>query len=380
MTTTITAASVAAPQSASNDAAGRAGLVPLKPSPFNAESAVPALEPEVTSASSFYVRSNFAVPDLDPATHRLTVGGAVRTQLDLSLNELRALGSRTISTVMECAGNNRLQLTPLPSGEPWHVGAVSAGTWTGTPLRAVLERAGVNEKAGSGAVAGGVVEILFEGADHGKPKDGPGDIPFARSLPLDKALHGEALLVYEMNGAPLPRDHGAPLRLIVPSWYGMASVKWLHRIEALTEPFTGYYQRNRYVYELANGTPATPVGAMRVKSIIIYPEDGGTVVLGPCVVRGKAWSGEGEIVKVEVGVDGGDDWREATLSPVQDAGGQYTWRAWEYEWTADVAGRRALRSRATDSRGNVQPAQPTWNKYGYGNNAIRPIIFDVTAG
>jgi len=370
--TSTTTAKVAARQSASNEAAAaQVGLVPLKPSPFNAESAVPALEPAVTPASHFYVRSNFTVPDLDPASHRLTVGGAVRTQLNLSLEELRALGSRTISTVMECAGNNRLQLTPLPSGEPWHVGAVSAGTWTGTPLRVVLERAGVGD---------GVTEILFEGADHGKPKDGPGDIPFARSLPLDKALNGEALLVYEMNGAPLPRDHGAPLRLIVPSWYGMASVKWLHRIEALTEPFTGYYQRNRYVYELANGTPATPVGAMRVKSIIISPEDGGTVTLGPCVVRGKAWSGDSEIVKVEVGVDGGDDWREAKLLPVQDAGGQYTWRAWEYEWTADVAGRRALRSRATDSKGNVQPAQPTWNKYGYGNNAIRPIIFDVTAG
>ena len=215
-----------------------AQLVPLKPSPFNAESAIAVLAAPVTPAPSFYVRSNFAVPDLDAAAFRLRVEGAVKTPFELSLDELKTLGARTISTVMECAGNNRLQLAPLPSGEPWHAGAVSAGEWTGVPLRPLLERAGLQS---------GVMEILFEGADHGKPKDGPGDIPFARSLPLEKALHDDTLLVYDLNGAPLPRDHGAPLRLVVPQWYGMASVKWLSRIEAITEPFTGYYQKNRYI-------------------------------------------------------------------------------------------------------------------------------------
>lgn len=343
-----------------------AQLVPLKPSPFNAESAIPVLEAPVTPTPSFYVRSNFAVPELDPSAFRLRVEGAVNSTTELSLDELKALGARTVSTVMECAGNNRLQLAPLPSGEPWHAGAVSAGEWTGVPLRPVLDRAGVKN---------GVVEILFEGADHGKPKDGPGDIPFARSLPLEKALHDDTLLVYAMNGAPLPRDHGAPLRLVVPQWYGMASVKWLHRIEAITEPFTGYYQKNRYIYTLAGGAAPTPVTTMRVKSLIVTPDEGATIAPGPYVVRGKAWSGEGEVVKVEVAVDGGDDWREAKLLP--SSGGPYSWRAWEYEWVADVAGRRALRSRATDSKGNVQPEAPTWNKYGYGNNAVRPVIFTV---
>ena len=345
--------------------AQRAQLVPLKPSPFNAESAVPALREGTTPSLSFYVRSNFAVPSPDPATFRLRVDGTVRQTVELSLDELKSLGARTIQTVMECAGNNRLQLAPLPSGEPWHAGAVSAAEWTGTPLRAVLDRAGVKD---------GTIEILFEGADHGKPKDGPGDIPFARSLPLEKALHEDTLLVHTMNGEPLPRDHGAPLRLVVPRWYGMASVKWLHRIEAITEPFTGYYQRNRYIYALAGGATPTPVTTMRVKALITSPDEGETIPQGAYVVRGKAWSGEGEVVKVEVGVDGGDDWREAKLLP---STGPYTWRAWKYEWTADVAGRRALRSRATDSKGNVQPESPTWNKYGYGNNAVRPIIFTV---
>src|SRR5687767_8666814 len=355
-----------------------AQLVPLKPSPFNAESAIPVLDAAVTPAPSFYVRSNFAVPEVDPAAFRLRVEGAVSKRLELSLDELKALGPRTIATVMECAGNNRLQLAPLPSGEPWHAGAVSAGEWTGVPLRPVLERAGVKD---------GVIEILFEGADHGKPKDGPGDIPFARSLPLEKALHEDTLLVYALNGEPLPRDHGAPLRLVVPQWYGMASVKWLHRIEAITEPFTGYYQKNRYIYALAGGAAPTPVTTMRVKSLIVTPDEGATIAQGSYLVRGKAWSGEGEVVKVEVAVDGGDDWREAKLLRVPgqsgasglaaSGGGAHTWRAWEYEWVADVAGRRALRSRATDSKGNVQPEAPTWNKYGYGNNAVRPVIFTV---
>jgi DMSO/TMAO reductase YedYZ molybdopterin-dependent catalytic subunit len=359
-TTTSTAAAGAA------GAAGASkGLVPVKPAPFNAESAVPALDADVTPAPSFYVRSNFAVPSLDASHYRLAVEGAVERRLELALDELRALGTKTVTTVMECAGNNRLQLAPLPSGEPWHVGAVSSGAWTGVPLRAVLERAGLRS---------GVVEILAEGADHGKPKDGPGDIPFARSLPLAKALDGESLLAFELNGAILPPDHGAPLRLVVPAWYGMASVKWLRRLEALVEPFDGYYQRRRYIYDYGDGSAPAPVTRMRVKSIVISPEEDSTVPLAPLTVRGRAWSGAGEIVKVEVAVDGGDDWREARLLPQRAA---VTWRAWEFDWTPDAPGRRALRARATDSAGNVQPDAARWNKYGYGNNSVRPVVVNV---
>lgn len=343
-------------------------LVPLKPSPFNAEASFARLRTPITPNESFYVRSNFAIPTLHHEDYRFTVGGAVQRELDLSLDELKALGTRTITTVMECAGNNRLALFPLPSGEPWHIGAVSAARWTGIPLRAVIERAGVGA---------GVVEILAIGADHGKPKDGSGDIPFARSLPLEKALDPDTLLAYEMNGEPLPRDHGAPLRLIVPDWYGMASVKWIQRLEALTEPFTGYYQHNRYVLDYDDGTPPSPVRRMQVKSIITSPLDGDTVPLGSITVRGQAWSGEGEVVKVEVSIDGGGAWQEARLLAApdnDDAQGTHTWQEWEFEWDVDVAGRRALRSRATDSQGNVQPDAGRWNKYGYVNNAVRPII------
>src|SRR3954471_11803011 len=147
----------------------RASLVPVKLSPFNAESAIEELAPEITPTDGFYVRSNFKVPQLSAATHRVAVAGNVERPLDLGLDDLRRLGTRTILTTMECAGNNRMSLAPLPSGEPWLGGAVSTGRWTGTPLAAILDQAGV--KAGT-------VEILVEGADRGKPSDGPPDIPF----------------------------------------------------------------------------------------------------------------------------------------------------------------------------------------------------------
>jgi DMSO/TMAO reductase YedYZ molybdopterin-dependent catalytic subunit len=347
------------------------GLVVVKVAPFNAEAGLDRLGAQITPTPSFYVRSNFAVPQLEPDRHAIGVEGAVERPLRLSPADLHALPIRTVTTTMECAGNNRSTLAPLPSGEPWQAGAVSAARWTGVALRDVLDRAGVQ---------GGTIEVLAEGADRGTPKDGPADIPFARSLPLDKAMHPDTLLALEMNDAPLPPDHGAPVRLVVPEWYGMASVKWLARIVALTEPFTGYYQARRYIYDHGGDQPVTPVTRMRVKSVIVSPAEGSTVAAGTVVVQGKAWSGDGAIVKVEVAVDGGDTWQEARLLEDGGAEGQrasYTWRAWEFVWQASDPGRHALRARATDSAGNRQPDAARWNKYGYGNNAARPVMVMV---
>jgi len=343
----------------------RDALVPVKLAPFNAESAADQLTPDVTPLDGFYIRSNFKVPELNARDHRLTVGGNVERELDLGIADLKALGAKTIVTTMECAGNNRMSLAPLPTGEPWLGGAISTGRWTGTPLRAVLERAGVKP---------GTIEILAEGTDRGKPSDGPPDIPFARSLPLDRALHEDTLLVWEMNGQPLPTDHGAPLRVVVPSWYGMAAVKWVRRLEAITEPFTGYYQRNRYIFDYSDGETPGPVTTMLVKSIILTPQDGQTVPAGKYRVRGRAWSGVAAIEKVDVTVDGGENWQRARVLP---AVSQYGWHLWEYDWDASGPGRHALRSRATDSLGNVQPAVARWNKYGYGSNGIQVIAIDV---
>jgi len=346
-------------------------LVPVKLAPFNAESEVGKLAADLTPNEDFYVRSNFKLPSLDPSGYRLRVGGNVERPLTLGLDDLRALGSKTLVTTMECAGNNRTLLAPLPSGEPWQGGAVSTGRWTGVPLAAVLERAGPRA---------GTLEILFEGADRGRPRDLPaalaepgGDVPFARALPLEKALHPDTLLALEMNGQPLPADHGAPLRLIAPAWYGMGSVKWVARIEALTEPFRGYYQANRYIYDYGDGPPP-PVTTMLVKSTIVSPLEGEVVPLGPAVVRGRAWSGSGEITRVEVAVDGGETWQEARLGP---AVGPYGWRSWELEWEATDPGRHALRSRATDAAGNVQPPIARWNRYGYGSNGIQVLVVNT---
>ncbi|HEY3107816.1 MAG TPA: sulfite oxidase [Chloroflexota bacterium] len=340
-------------------------LVPVKLSPLNAESAIDQLEPEVMPTEGFYVRSNFAVPKLSAADHRVAVAGNVERPLELSLDDLRRLGTKTLLTTMECAGNNRMSLAPLPSGEPWLGGAVSTGRWTGTPLAAVLDAAGLR---------GGTVEILVEGADRGKPADGPPDIPFARALPLDKARHEDTILAFEMDGQPLPVDHGAPLRLIVPAWYGMAAVKWVGRIEALTEPFGGYYQKSRYIYDYGDGREPVPVTAMLVKAAITWPRDGDVVSAGPLTIRGWAWSGAGPIAKVEVTVDGGENWQAARL---HGARSPYSWQAFEYDWPAAGAGRHALRVRATDSQGNVQPPIARWNKYGYGSNGVQVISINV---
>jgi DMSO/TMAO reductase YedYZ molybdopterin-dependent catalytic subunit len=348
----------------------RSPLVVVKPAPFNAESAVERLREGVTPAPAFYVRSNFPVPALDPDGHRIAVRGAVERPLDLGLADLRDLGTRTVVTTMECAGNNRTALVPLPTGEPWQSGAVSTGEWTGVPLRAVLERAGLRPDA---------VEVLVEGADRGRPKDGlPEEIPFARALPTDKALHEDTLLALELNGAPLPADHGAPVRLVVPAWYGMASVKWVARIEALAERFAGYYQNRRYIYDLGDGASPAPVREMLVKSLVVSPREGETVARGRVRVLGRAWSGAGEIVRVEVAVDGGETWQEARLlEEARPSPSPYAWTAWEFDWEAAEPGRHVLRARATDATGQTQPANARWNKYGYGSNGVQPVVVDV---
>lgn len=341
-------------------------LVTVKAQPFNAEAPQASLAEAITPTACFYVRSNFAAPQIDARTHRIVVGGAVERPFDLGLDELRALGTRTVATTMECAGNNRVALLPLPTGEPWLGGAVSTASWTGTPLRALLERAGLQPD---------VREILATGADRGTPKDHPSEISFARALPLEKALDPDTLLAFEMNGKPLPPDHGAPLRLVVPAWYGMAGVKWVARIDALTQPFAGYYQRSRYIFDYDDGDEPAPVTTMRVKAIVVSPMPGEVVQAGPVTVRGRAWSGDGEIVKVEVALDGGDTWKEATLL---DAVSPYAWRAWECSWQAADPGRHVLRVRATDSHGNTQPDVAPWNRHGYGSNAVQATVVYVT--
>ena len=333
--------------------------------PFNAETPAAALAKAITPTNQIFVRSNFAVPALGGETHRVTVTGAVRRELAISVGELRSMreARRDIEVTLECAGNSRLHLCPLPTGELWSNGALSTSRWTGYPLRHLLERAELDAKA---------IEILVEGADAGTTGDGT-TTGFGRSLPIAEAMRDDILLAFDVNGEPLTAAHGAPLRLIVPGWYGMASVKWVTRISALTHHFEGYFQKQRYVFEEA-GRTSTPVTRMRVKSIIVSPAEGERIERGRMEVTGWAWSGTGRIVRVEVAVDEGDDWREAKL---QEPGSDHAWVRWSLQCEASQPGRHVLRSRATDAAGNSQPDAISWNRLGYGNNAVRPLVFTV---
>ena len=285
--------------------------------------------------------------------------------MTLTLDDLRAMTSVERAVTLECAGNGRIGYAPLPSGEPWDRYAVSTARWTGARLSEVLALAQPLEDA---------VDVAFEGADHG-PHEGQEDVAFVRALGADHATNPatEVLIAYEMNGEPLTRDHGAPFRLIVPGWYGVASVKWLKRITVLTERFAGDFQTSRYVYEWPD-RPHEPVTHTRVRAQITEPAHGGAITAGTYTVRGKAWSGTGPVTRVEVSLSGAGEWHDARLEPPASP---YQWQDWSFEWEATTRGRRTIRARATDAAGNTQPEVPPWNRLGYGNNAVEVCTVDV---
>jgi DMSO/TMAO reductase YedYZ molybdopterin-dependent catalytic subunit len=348
----------------------RSALRMIAQEPFNAEAPPEALKGEITPTELHYVRSNFAVPAHDGM---LEVGGAVENPTTLTLDDLRAMPAVERAVTLECAGNGRLEMRPLPIGEPWGDYAVSTARWKGALLHEVLERA---HPAADG------VEVRFEGADHGayhlKPvlaETDQSDLTFVRSLALAHATDpaAEILIAYEMNGEPLGPDHGAPFRLIVPHWFAVASVKWLKRIDVLTAPYVGEFQTGHYIYEWAD-RPHEPVSLMRVRARITDPAPGTTIPVGTYTVRGKAWSGTGPVTQVDVSFSGEGDWHPAEFEPSK---GPYHWQDWSFDWEATTAGRHSLRARATDAAGNVQPDVPPWNRLGYGNNAIEVSFVDV---
>ncbi|HKO16666.1 MAG TPA: sulfite oxidase [Gemmatimonadaceae bacterium] len=339
-------------------------LIVVKRVPLNAETPPPQLTEPVTPSSGVYVRTNFGVPDLSGREHRIGVAGAVRAPRVLSARDLLGLPQRSVTCTMECAGNDRVGILPLPQGEPWGGGALSTAVWTGVPLSELLDGADLSPDA---------VEVLVEGADGGRRDDAPGLVTFGRALSLAEARSPDVLLALEMNGRPLAPEHGAPVRLVVPGWYGMASVKWVSRITVLTEPYTGYFQTRRYIYD--DGDGIRPVTRVRVKSIIAWPASGAVLPVGTADVWGWAWSGEGAIRSVELSQHGGDDgWQPATLEPPASP---YAWARWHRQMHFAEPGRYVLRSRASDAAGNVQPSVAPWNRLGYGNNAIRTVLIDV---
>jgi sulfane dehydrogenase subunit SoxC len=322
-----------------------------------------ALEYDVTPTGMHYLLTHFDVPRIDAQKWKLDVGGLFAKKLALSLAELQKLPQKTLSVTMECAGNGRALLVPRPVGQPWINEAVSTARWAGVPLAALLRHAGLRKTAR---------EIVFWGADSGIER---GDMhTYARSLTVADAMRDEVLLAWDMNGAPLEPQHGAPLRLIVPGWYGMASVKWIRRIEAVERPFEGQQQAHNYHYRQKPDEPGTPVTHIRVRALLQPPGSADFLTrarvldAGRVRLSGRAWSGAGVPVKrVELGVNG--DWRDAALG-VQVGG--YAWRGWSCDWDAQP-GEYVLSCRATDANGAVQPLEQWWNRSGMGNNMVQKV-------
>ena len=325
-----------------------------------------ALRYPVTPVGLHYLLIHYDVPVVEPETWRLTVRG--ERELVLGLEELRARPAAEVTVTMECAGNGRAKLDPRPVSQPWLLEAVGTARWRGTPLRPLLEEAGI----------GGAVEVLCTGLDRGIEAEE--EQAFQRSLPLEEALRGEVLLAYEMNGAPLPPQHGFPLRLVVPGWYGMTNVKWLERIELVDTPFAGYQNSWSYRLRQAEDEEGVPLDRMQPRSLMVPPgipefmTRDRTVATGEVLLQGRAWAGHAPVEQVEVSSDGGETWDAAELEP---AGEPWAWRGWSFRWSAEP-GEHVLCCRARDEAGNEQPHEPPWNLGGYANNAVQAVRVTVT--
>ena len=323
-----------------------------------------ALRHELTPPGLHYLLVHYDIPAVDPAAWRLGVGGRVERELELSLDDLRARPAVTVPVTMECAGNGRARLDPRPVSQPWLSEAVGTAEWTGTPLAPLIEEAGL---------AADALEVVFTGLDRGV--EGGEEQVYERSLPVADALGDDVLLAYDMGGAPLLPQHGFPLRLMVPGWYGMTSVKWLRRITVVAEPFTGYQNATAYRFRQDPDEPGTPVTRMEPRSLMVPPgiPDFLTrrrfVGPGPVRLEGRAWSGWGPIERVEVSVDGGATWRTAELG---EPPGPAAWTPWSIEWDAPE-GEYELCARAHDATGRSQPEAAPWNVGGYANNAIQRV-------
>jgi DMSO/TMAO reductase YedYZ molybdopterin-dependent catalytic subunit len=327
-----------------------------------------ALRYPVTPVGLHYLLTHYDIPAVDAGTWRLAIGGAVERPLTLSLDDLRARPAVTRTVTLECAGNGRARLEPRPLSQPWLTEAVGTAEWTGVALAPLLAEAGLRDDA---------IELVFTGADRGI--EGGEEQLYERGLPRADALGPDALLAYAINGQPLPPQHGFPCRLVVAGWYGMAHVKWLSAITAVSEPFDGYQNRVGYRLYDAAGAAGAPVTRILPRSLTIPPgiPDFMTrarfVAAGRCRLEGRAWSGWAPVERVEVSVDGAATWADAELGPVPD---ERAWRGWSHDWDA-TPGEHVICSRATDAAGNVQPVDPPWNLKGFANNEVERIAVTV---
>ncbi|WKB53110.1 sulfite oxidase [Eleftheria terrae] len=326
----------------------------------------------ITPSEQLYVRNNLPPPDAAVLADRdawvLTIEG-VQHPRDLTLGQLKSLGLETVATVLQCSGNGRGFFPSKPSGTPWTVGAAGCVMWSGVPLRRVAEALG--------GVADGMAYITGTGGEKLPEGIDPKSIVVERSVPL-KALE-DALLAWEMNGAPIPLAHGGPLRLIVPGYQGVNNIKYVKRLA-----FTASESQAKI---MSHGYRVTPPGAkadpsqpsvleMSVKSWINSPHaDGAPLTAGMVQIHGVAFGGTEAVKRVEVSTDGGKTWREARF--VGPDLGKFAWR--QFALTAELpAGTHLLASRATDAAGNVQPEARVENVGGYNNTSWRDHAVQVT--
>jgi len=333
-----------------------------------------ALRYPITPVGLHYLLIHYDIPVVDEPSWRLEIGGSVDRPLSLSLDELRALPAVSVAATFECAGNGRALLRPRPISQPWLSEAVGTGEWRGVALRTVLEKAAVRD---------GSREVVFTGLDRGL--EGGEEQQYRRSLPIDEAMGQDALLAYELNGRPLPPQHGFPVRLVVPGWYGMANVKWLRAIELTAEPYRGYQNERSYRFRSSDDDPGVPVTRIAPRALMVPPgiPDFMTrrrfVPIGGARLEGRAWSGWGPIDLVEVSADGGATWDAASLDPGA-ADHRWQWQGWTYDWQPPGAGEYELCCRARDGAGNQQPLEASWNAGGYANNSVQRVAVTVRSG
>ncbi len=329
--------------------------------PPNASVPMADLDGSLLTQDRVYMRNSFPVPDPREVTGEIRVLVPGKQARTVTPDELGVLPRAMIDMVLECAGNGRSLMTPVPNGLAWALGGASPIRVSGVRLIDVI-----------GDLADEVVDVVFTGADRGEVRpEGPVNYQF--SLDAALARSDSPLLVTHIGDQPLAHEHGGPVRLAVPGHYAMKSVKWLTRIVAVTEPFTGHFvNRYRYIgdHEFEDGTP---VGAIQIRSVISHPADGARVPAGMLALAGSAWSGTGRISQVEVSTDSGETWLDAELSPGQ---GNHAALAWRLEITVSP-GRHTVMVRATDSRGSSQPLRPRWNKNGYANNLVHSVRFNA---
>ncbi|MDQ3326421.1 MAG: sulfite oxidase [Actinomycetota bacterium] len=335
-----------------------------------------ALACDITPPGLHYLLTHYDMPILDESTWRLRIDGTVESPLNIDLSELRAMPQRTLTVTFECAGNGRARYEPRAQSQPWLVEAVGTATWTGVPLARLLEKAGVRD---------GALDVVCTGADHGVERGVEQD--YQRALDLADALDEDVLVAYEMNGSPLPLQHGFPARLVVPGWYGMAQVKWLTGIEVLAERFDGFQHRAYRLRHWAEGADggAEPDGValtrIEPRALLIppgYPDFYSrtrVVAPGEVEVSGRAWSGWAPVTRVQLTTDGGSTWIDAELDPEPGelAGSErYAWRRWRATWLAGP-GEYHLGARAQDASGRVQAVEAPWNRGGFANNSVQRV-------